>query len=362
MSAAFPKDRPSTEAPEPGAEPASLADWLRLAATQQRAFTALCDELKLSSDLVEDSTVALSDRFRSLAENASRQSNGMREIANLTTHVQLADRALPIEEIPSHLQEILDGVIQTILYMSKEGMTLVYVLRGLIEQVDQIERCVTQIERINRETRMLAMNAKIEAVRAGRAGLGFSVVSDEVRDLSGSIDHLAEDMKDKIIGLVNKLREGYEQLHRVASLDMSQHIMAKEELENVVTGLIDRNAALMDSLAESASVSQKIAEDVSQSVTGIQFQDRTSQRLGNVIAALKVLENAVAGLSARTPALGADEAEDAAADAVWLADIINQCTLGEMRSRFARTLLLNDGDAETCDMTSQSNGPDIELF
>lgn len=85
------------------------------------------------------------------------------------------------------LQELQHSALATL--SEAEGLT------GFSIEIDKI---VNSIQRIARKTQLLAMNATIEAVRAGEAGLGFVIVAQEVKELSAQTSQAATEINARI--------------------------------------------------------------------------------------------------------------------------------------------------------------------
>ncbi|MDH2907495.1 MAG: methyl-accepting chemotaxis protein [Candidatus Nitrosotalea sp.] len=69
----------------------------------------------------------------------------------------------------------------------------------------KVESAINEIERLNGQTHMIAINARIEASRAGMAGKAFSVVAEQMNDLSGKIGIVSKKMRDESRGSIDEL-------------------------------------------------------------------------------------------------------------------------------------------------------------
>ncbi len=85
---------------------------------------------------------------------------------------------------------------------SNPGNTLFDLSRGVLDVASQK---VTRIEEITRRMKMLAMNALIEAARAGDTGRGFAVVANEVSDISTQVNGITKELKSEIVARVDHL-------------------------------------------------------------------------------------------------------------------------------------------------------------
>ncbi len=176
-------------------------------------------------------------------------------------------------------------------------------IHDLIGEVGGLTRHVEAIAEIARATTVLALNAKIEASRAGAAGGGFGVVADEVRNLARASAGAAED-----------IRTGIDRVTTLAEQRLAQGRGAcvgedGTGIENRLTVLGSTQQDLAQALGETTGSALAVAEDVEQAAAALserttavlaeaQFQDIIRQSLQSVTGALAELGERVALVAA----------------------------------------------------------------
>ncbi len=344
-----------------------LGQWIGFADLQRHTMEVLRSEIERTSELVEDSTLDLSRRFRELAETAREQSHRVDEIVAMARFVEIDGIKVPLDELVTNMQQIIGEMIANIVNLSKKAMSMVYLLDDVQKDVTELEKSITDIDGINRQTNFLALNATIEASRAGEAGRTFAVVANEVRTLSKTTSALAQRMRDKITAVVKGVRQGHDILRTIANTDMSPQMLAKERVDKTMDSLVDQTNHFQTVLEGTAASSDELSTVIGRMVTGMQFQDLTKQRLEHVADSMTVMSGGLEDLVARTRAAIPDHIEIPFPQE-WIDQLLGRYTLTEMRQRFVRRLLLEGtaldehGILDVSTEPTQSSGGDVELF
>lgn len=164
---------------------------------------------------------------------------------------------------------------------------------GLANEVSALTPLIKVIRSIAQQTGLLALNAEIEAARAGSAGRGFAVVAFEVRKLAVSSTKAATDISAKINATCKKvdeeLAEARESLQEHEASGAMNHLVA--DLNEMQSEFASNSHLLLDVITEVNANYEESVDRLSQALGHIQFQDVMRQRMEHVQKALLELRD-----------------------------------------------------------------------
>ena len=175
-------------------------------------------------------------------------------------------------------------------------------IEGLAGEVGALTPLIKVITSIAQQTSLLALNAEIEAARAGSAGRGFAVVAYEVRKLAVLSTQSAADITEKINWTCKKVDEEMKAAH--ASLEQYQsgsvlsHLVT--DLESMQQEFVKNSEVLLEVITEVDASYEETVTRLSQALGHIQFQDVMRQRMEHVQEALVEMRDHLQVLAARS--------------------------------------------------------------
>lgn len=344
--------------------------WSSASVTSERAFEVALDELRMVSDLVERSTTGMNPLFISLADAATRQSRRVEDIIAMVSYLRVGNEKMEMTEFVNLFDNTLSEALGKILEVSKQAMCMVFSMNKTVENLSIIESFIGRIQKVTKQTHLLALNAKIEATRVGESGKGFAVVADEVKNVSKDIDSLAEVMHREINGVVGNIRECHQILEVVATTDMSENIMAKDKLDALMKCLIEQNEEFKVVLHEASDSSREIAGHIGGVVMGMQFQDRVKQHIEDVLRGIDAITDHCAKLRGVSNLLTNGEGEKI--DRELAERIVETFLLSDVKQRFVAALLAHHDIENASELRHKSDnessgsqgggGDNVELF
>ena len=174
-------------------------------------------------------------------------------------------------------------------------------IEQIVAEAQGLGDLVQLVKNISSQTNLLALNAAIEAARAGEAGRGFAVVADEVRKLSTETDAAVNKINEGIHGVANSIREQFQD--KLASSNVQAERAALFEISNQLTHLGQGYQQLLDHDRNVLSTVQGASSDLSRmfmdALASVQFQDITRQQIEIVCNALEKLDNHAVQLAQR---------------------------------------------------------------
>lgn len=167
---------------------------------------------------------------------------------------QLRDKRREIVQggnVSHEASQNMDQVSEGIAKLSAEASETSESVTELKNRADEIGTIISMIEDISEQTNLLALNAAIEAARAGEAGRGFAVVADEVRGLSQRTAKATADIA-RLVQTNQKQMTGSEERMRTVSENALALKSETDQASGVITHLIDVQGNLSTSLASNA--------------------------------------------------------------------------------------------------------------
>ncbi len=184
---------------------------------------------------------------------------------------------MTFQHFAEETEKVLGLFIDHILTVSKQSMAMVDVINDVDKHMRRIEKLLSDVQDIADQTNLLALNAAIEAARAGEAGRGFAVVADEVRDLSKNSDRFSEEIRVVVDSSKSKIDQARQMIETMASKDMNVAISSKANVEDMMAEVAKINDTIAANLNQVSSLTSQIEANVGDAVRALQFEDMTRQ-------------------------------------------------------------------------------------
>ncbi|MEC9260744.1 MAG: methyl-accepting chemotaxis protein, partial [Pseudomonadota bacterium] len=190
----------------------------------------------------------------------------------------------------------LDRFIQSTVDMSAGIMEILEQITAINDTVPSVIQALKDIDSIAAQTNLLALNAAIEAARAGEHGRGFAVVADEVRSLSNRSAQFSESIQTQINSINDKISSLSDRIGVLAAYDVSYVIEAKKDINQALEQIIVKAEHDQNITSGLHDLSMQLNSALDNATRSLQFGDINRQYIEYTIGTVTLLNMNLADL------------------------------------------------------------------
>lgn len=306
----------------------NLRDMMKRITNVSETVSMQSEELMQSSHEVKESGIQVAATMQELSLGSESQANASSELAETMSSFgekikesnsfgeTIVFSAVSVQSLTEEGQQLMNSSIEQMKKINNIVKGSVEKVKNLDQQSKEISKLVGVIQSIAEQTNLLALNAAIEAARAGEHGKGFAVVASEVRKLAEQVSlsitditGIVQNIQLESDNVVTSLEEGYSEVEKGTediqttgkTFDEMHHAISEvvDKIQGVAIRLveIDQDCGKMsNSIEDIASISEESAAGIEQTAASIQQTSTSMEEIAGSANQLATLSEELNGL------------------------------------------------------------------
>ncbi|WP_455208983.1 methyl-accepting chemotaxis protein [Kaarinaea lacus] len=272
-----------------------LRDTIQMLASDLTTLSSVASELHSSSNEQNQNANTQLKESIYVSDAMNEMTASAREVANITSNA--ANTAQNADEAASNGKQVVAQTVESINTLAQEVENTAGVVTTLQANSENIGSVLDVIRSVADQTNLLALNAAIEAARAGEQGRGFAVVADEVRTLASRTQESTEEIQQIILQLQNDSAQAVKAMEKgraQANSSVAQAAKAGDSLEEITTAVStirDMNSQIASAAEEQTARSEEVKRNVEKINEVTELSNKIAERTSRVSEHLTQIVN-----------------------------------------------------------------------
>jgi len=241
--------------------------------------------------MLTDAIIKIHESFNNMNQLTAQQKEIVGNVLSESMVETDEGKVNVVTQFASETNSVLELFMQQLITTSEDSMNMVHTIDDVASEMDEIESLLDDVKNISDQTNLLALNAAIEAARAGEAGRGFAVVADEVRNLSKSSNRFSDQIRDVVSKSLQKISKAKSTVEKLAAKDMSPAIRAKDKINLMMEDVSRMNLLIQNRIADVSTISEELNQNVGLAVNALQFEDMSTQLISHTSDSIENINN-----------------------------------------------------------------------
>ncbi|HCL56419.1 MAG TPA: hypothetical protein DHW82_05355 [Spirochaetia bacterium] len=268
--------------------PKDLIDTvIKVVNEKNKLITIMVSQLEYVIQQIEKTASELADSFMKINSMSKKQAKDLSKILVGLDNEESKGYQSMLEEIKVILNELMEDIGQNTGIVSS-NMENVHVI---VEKSKNLNGIVDKINEIAKRTKILGINAAIEASRAGEKGKGFSVVAQEIRALSHNATVSTKEIFDVLRNIIEEGESVYTSTQKALKHSLDIKEKADSHLKKTLGDINETASKMQDELKKASGNMKILSDETAKTIVSMQFHDILRQVVEHVVAPLRLCNN-----------------------------------------------------------------------